>query len=89
MIWGEESAGRSDQFEATRLDQARMIDPESTAILGVGAGAPTVDPVAGSAGKAPVRTSSGQNAWRRRLAPRHREAVKTFFGGSGSGTSNP
>jgi hypothetical protein len=48
-------------------------------VLGIGAGAPSVDPKAEAGGLAEIQTSVGSNAWRRRLAPRHREAVRGFF----------
>jgi hypothetical protein len=48
--------------------------------IGVGRADPHADPVrdtgAGSAGE----EGFGAAAWRRRIAPRHREAVKGFFG---------
>ena len=81
MTWGEESPGQSDDFEAEALNPATMLDPESTAVLGVAAGAPTVDAQGESGGAANVSGSSGQGVWRRRLAPHHRDAVQRFFSG--------
>lgn len=79
LTWGEESKGRTDQFEAKALDPAQSLDLEHSALLGVGAGAPNVAPEAESAGGADVQGSTGKSAWRRRLAPHHRQAVKDFF----------
>lgn len=79
LTWGEEAPGKSDDFEARALDPATMLDPESTAVLGVAAGAPTGEAQAESAGTAPVSGASGQGVWRRRLAPHHRDAVQRFF----------
>jgi hypothetical protein len=79
MTWGEESQGQLDQFEAKVLDPAHSLDVENSAVLGVGAAAPTVEPVAEGAGNADVAVSTGKSAWRRRLAPHHRDAVKGFF----------
>jgi hypothetical protein len=80
MIWGEETPGDPARFEAKELPDARYADPEHTAVLGVGAAAPPVDPRPESAGTAPVAGDAGQSAWRRRLAPHHREAVRAWFG---------
>jgi hypothetical protein len=79
MSWGEESSGDTDRFEAKALPDAQYRDPEHSLVIGVGASAPTVDPVRESAGDADVAASAGRAAWKRRLAPHHREAVKTFF----------
>ena len=76
-----ETPGRTDAFEAKELDPAEWLDPESTAIVGVGAAAPTVDPVAQGGGLVETRSSAGRAAWKRRVAPHHRDAVQSFFGG--------
>ena len=80
MTWGEESEGRSEDFEARALDPARYLDPETSAQLGVSSTAPEVDAQDESGGLVDVKASGGRSAWRRRLAPRHRNAVKAFFG---------
>lgn len=79
MTWGKEAQGDTDKFEAKALDPARFLDAEHSAVLGVGSGAPNVEPKAEGAGLAGVETSIGRSAWKRRLAPHHREAVKSFF----------
>ena len=85
MIWGDESPGRTDQFEAKALPDAEYLDAEHSQILGVGSATPTVEPVAEGAGSREVSASSGKTAWRRRLSPRHRRAVGSFF----TSTSRP
>jgi len=82
MTWGDETAGRSEDFTPTLLDPARVFDAESTAVLGLGATAPTVDAQGEASGPANAQASTGDGAWRRRLAPHHREAVKQFFSGA-------
>jgi hypothetical protein len=79
MTWGKETAGDTERFEAKALPGAQYQDAEHSAVLGVGAAAPTVDPVAEAGGLSAVDASTGKSAWKRRLAPHHREAVKTFF----------
>ena len=79
MMWGDESPGRSDQFEARALPGARLSDPESSAILGIGSAAPTVDAHGEGAGLVETSPTSGKTAWRRRLSPKHRRAVGSFF----------
>jgi len=83
MVWGSESPEQSGRFEAKALPPGRFADPESSAVLGIGAGAPEVDPVAGADVSGGVAPSAGRGAWRRRLAPHHREAVRVFFGPTG------
>ena len=41
--------------------------------------APPDEAQAEGAGLVEVGASTGKSAWRRRLAPRHRQAVKSFF----------
>ena len=85
MIWGEETPGRTDQFEAKVLEGAKYLDAEHTAVLGVGAVSPEVDPKAeGSSSVSPVAGADARRAWRRRLAPKHRDAVRQFFSPGGS-----
>lgn len=79
MSWGKEAAGDTERFEAKTLPSAEYQDAEHSAVLGVGAAAPTIDPLAESGGLSAIDASTGKSAWRRRLAPHHREAVKTFF----------
>ncbi len=81
MSWGEEAAGRSEDFKAESLDPAKFLDAESTGVLGIGATSPTVNAQGEASGVATVQASSGEGAWKRRLAPHHREAVKQFFSG--------
>jgi hypothetical protein len=76
-----ETPGRTDQFEARELDPAEWLDPESTAIVGIGASAPTVEPAAAGGGLVETQASAGRAAWKRRVAPHHRDAVQGFFGG--------
>jgi hypothetical protein len=79
MVWGRESAGDTDRFEAQALPSAQYPDADHSAVLGVGAAAPTVDPTAEPSELSSVAVSAGKSAWKRRLAPHHRDAVKTFF----------
>jgi hypothetical protein len=81
LTWGEEAAGRSEEFTPQALDPAKVLDPASTAVLGVGAGAPAVEPTAESAGLAATSGAAGEGVARRRLAPHHRDAVQRFFSG--------
>lgn len=84
LMFGEESPGRTDAFEARALDPARNLDLEHSTMLGVGAGAPRVAPEGEAAGGGDIQASAGSNAWRRRLAPRHRDAVRDFFAPAGA-----
>lgn len=84
MVWGDESPGRSDEFEARVLTPAELSDLEHSEILGVGATAPVAQPLPESGGALATESGLSKSAWRRRLAPRHREAVKGFFEAAGS-----
>ena len=85
MTWGAESAGDTERFEAKTLPDAQYRDPEHSGVIGVGSSAPVAEPVPEAAGDADVALSTGRAAWKRRLAPHHRDAVKTFFTRTGSG----
>lgn len=87
LRYGEEAEGGAERFLPRALDPARWLDPGSSALLGVGSTAPAVDPQAEGAGLEAVEGAGGAGTWRRRLAPRHREAVRGFFGPEGSDTS--
>ncbi len=79
MMWGDESAGQLDRFQAKVLPRSQRFDPESSATLGVGAAAPTVRPDAEGAGLTDTGKADPRLSWRRRLSPRHKRAVKDFF----------
>ncbi|HUR28535.1 MAG TPA: hypothetical protein VM509_10135 [Planctomycetota bacterium] len=81
MTWGDEAAGRSDDFAVKALEPAKTLDAEHTGVLGLGATSPSVDPRGEASGAANVQASAGEGVWRRRVAPHHREAVKQFFSG--------
>jgi hypothetical protein len=72
-----ESAAR---FTETALPPG-ALDLERSALLGVGLGAPTSAPSVEGSQLTATRASSGDASWKRRLAPAHREAVRTFFEG--------
>ena len=59
MVWGDESQGRSDQFEAVLLPKSQVRDPKDSAILGIGAAAPTEDARGEGAGLVNTGASTG------------------------------
>ena len=72
----------AESFEAKRLTPAEYADLDRSALVGVGATAPSASGVSGEAtGDAGAATSVGASTWKRRLEPRHRRAVSAFFGG--------
>lgn len=79
LLWGEESPGATDRFRPEQLPAARQLDPGSSRSLGVSAAAPDVEPVAEGGGVQATAEAAARAAWRRRLAPQHRDAVKRFF----------
>jgi len=82
LLWGDESVGDRDRFETKLLPPTQFLDLESSARVGLGADVPEVAPVGEGAGLVDVEGSAGKAAWRRRLSPRHRHAVSTFFSSS-------
>ena len=79
MTWGEESPGRSEDFSPESLSPAEYADAERSGLLGLAQGAPETAPIEEGSGLVEVEASSGGSAWRRRLAPSHRRAVRSFF----------
>jgi len=82
LTYGAETPHASGAFDAKRLDPARIADREALQLLGVGSTAPTATDHGEAAGVQRVEATAGEAAWRRRVAPRHRHAVGTFFGGA-------
>jgi len=81
LRWGDESDERAARFEATALPAARGLDPERLAVVATSEVAPEANPEREAAGLTPPGASAGRAAWSRRLAPRHREAVRAYFSG--------
>ncbi len=82
ILWGDESQGDLDKFEAKLLTPGQFLDPEHSATLGVSTEVPEVAPVGEAGGLVDVDGATGKAVWRRRLNPRHRDAVSAFFGGT-------
>jgi len=78
MIWGDESPELAREL-ARALPKAEARDLDESAVLGVGRAAPTVEAAGESGGRVDGDASLGKAAWRRRLSPRHRSAVRSFF----------
>ncbi|QDU66798.1 hypothetical protein [Engelhardtia mirabilis] len=74
-----ETARFSEQFEATALPSGQYPDLEHSQTIGISTGDPQVDVVRQGAALTEFGTEGGQSSWRRRLAPRHRDAVRRFF----------
>ena len=81
LTFGAETPHASGAFEAKRLDPARAADLEQLKLLGVGSATPTASDAGEAGGLERLGPDAGNAAWRRRVAPRHRHAVGTFFGG--------
>lgn len=79
MTWGDEGSGDTSQLKTELLPDSEMLDFEHSEILGVGAANPELMNEHEGGGLQSVGPSSGKTAWRRRLSPHHRRAVKTFF----------
>ena len=77
-IWGDESQV-DGKFKSRLLAPARLPDMENSAVLGLEDDVPEIAPIGESGGLVDVERATGETAWRRRLSPRHREAVQEFF----------
>ncbi|MFM7297523.1 MAG: hypothetical protein ACKO4Q_09915 [Planctomycetota bacterium] len=80
LAFSGETNGRTDEFESQALPEASALDPDSTGLVGVGAATPEAAPRGSGAGLVEGEVSTGRGAWKRRLAPAHRDAVRDFFG---------
>lgn len=78
MFWGDESDEHSAQFqtELLPLDPSALKDAQ---LIGVGRATPELRGSGEDAGLREVSGSPGSATTRRRLSPRHRRAVGTFF----------
>lgn len=56
------------------------MDESNSEVRSQGEATPEVAPEASQAGAGRVDESAGSATWRRRIAPRHRRAVRRFFG---------
>jgi hypothetical protein len=81
LLWGEESGVDRGRFEAKLLPLGRFVDLDSSAAIGLLTDVPEVAPTGEGAGLVEVEGSEGKAAWRRRLSPQHRDAVRQFFSG--------
>lgn len=79
---GAETPHDSGAFAPKRLDPAKAADREQLELLGIGSTAPKASDAGEATGLQQLGPSTGDAAWRRRVAPRHRRAVGAFFGGA-------
>jgi len=79
LLWGEAAGHQREGFQPRLLTPSRFLDLESSSAVGLAADAPEVAPSEEGAGLVDVETSPGKASWHRRLSPRHRDAVRTFF----------
>lgn len=79
MLWGEESDEQGVRFE-TKVLPPDLTGLESSLLFGVGEASPEGDGKGESSGLQELPSSAGTSVGRRRLSPRHRRAVREFFG---------
>lgn len=83
LTWGEESEGQSELFTPEALRAAELLDQENIGLIGLSATTPEAKPEHDAAGAEGVEGARGSTAWRRKLSPRHRRAVRGFFAPAG------
>jgi hypothetical protein len=79
LLWGDESQGDLEKFEPKLLPPGQFLDLENSATMGIATDVPEVAPNAEASGLVDVEGATGKATWRRRLNPRHRDAVSSFF----------
>ncbi len=79
LTFGEESSEFAERFRPHALPPGRILDADSSTLLGVSSTTPTVAPVLESAAGGSSSAAGGEAAWKRRLSPAHRDAVRSFF----------
>ncbi len=79
MTFGDETDLQSDAFEPEILGGETFVDPSNSQLLGLGYVAPEVAPTGQASSRVDLEASSGSAAWRRRLSPNQRAAVRRFF----------
>ncbi len=87
LTWGEESEGQSELFTPEALRAAQLLDEENIGLIGLSATTPEANPEHNAAGAEGVEGARGSTAWRRKLSPRHRRAVRGFFAPAGEAKS--
>lgn len=79
-----ETEGATAGLEAKKLPRGAVV-PRSWERVGISRVAPTLGPERSTALGSAGTEGAGEAAWRRRLAPHHREAVRAYFGGQEGG----
>lgn len=79
LTFGEEQPELRDRFKAGALPKGSLPDFENSGLAGLSATAPTVEVLEQAGGNAAFGTEGSQTSFTRRVAPRHREAVREFF----------
>ncbi|MEX1025212.1 MAG: hypothetical protein WD226_09060 [Planctomycetota bacterium] len=78
-----ETEDQAARFAERALPAATQLDREHSELVARGEAVPEVAPEEGPSGGSATDTSAGARTWRRRVAPRHRRAVRAFFDSNG------
>jgi hypothetical protein len=81
LTWGDETDRQGAKFKETVLPKGFLDQPKDE-VVGIRKSAPDGKP-ADEAPRAPARAidaASGETTWNRKLSPRHRSAVRGYFG---------
>ena len=79
----------ASRFDVEALAPGAFDDPAARGVLGVGLASPRADAVHESGASSEVDTALGASPWRRRMAPRHRRAVRTLLGPDATTNTTP
>lgn len=79
ITYGDEQPELRDRFRSGVLPPGALPDFDNSGLAGLSATAPTVEVLDQAAGVGTFGTEGTQTSFTRRVAPRHREAVREFF----------
>ncbi len=79
LTFGEEQPELRDRFKVGALPKGSLPDFENSGLVGLSATAPTVEVLEQAGGNGAFGTEGTQTSFTRRVAPRHRDAVRDFF----------
>lgn len=79
-----ETEGDTAGMQAKKLPRGAVV-PKTWERIGISRVAPTTAPERANEAGSEGTTGAGEAAWRRRLAPHHRRAVRRYFSGQDAG----
>lgn len=79
LTFGNEQPDLAEQFTPKRLPPGGLDALRQSGLIGVSATAPEVTPLIEAGGQAAFGDEGARTSFQRRVAPRHRDAIREFF----------